>query len=42
MENLQVVTRLDGEALLAVAARVGAARLIDNHILRSADGRGDA
>ncbi|MFJ4165473.1 pantoate--beta-alanine ligase [Microbacterium sp. NPDC089698] len=41
-ENLQVVTRLDGEALLAVAARVGAARLIDNHILRSADGRGDA
>jgi pantoate--beta-alanine ligase len=41
-ENLQVVTRLDGDGLLAVAARVGAARLIDNHILRSADGRGDA
>lgn len=33
-ETLQPVTRLDGEGLLAVAARVGAARLIDNHILR--------
>ncbi|MFB7844311.1 pantoate--beta-alanine ligase [Microbacterium sp. NPDC056052] len=41
-ETLQPVTRLDGEALLAVAARVGAARLIDNHILRSTDRRGDA
>ena len=33
-ETLRPVTRLDGDALLAVAARVGAARLIDNHILR--------
>ena len=41
-ETLQTVTRLDGDALLAVAAQVGAARLIDNHILRSADRRGDA
>jgi len=41
-EILRPVTRLDGEALLAVAANVGAARLIDNHILRSADRRGDA
>ena len=41
-ETLQPVTRLDGEGLLAVAAHVGAARLIDNHILRSADRRGDA
>ena len=41
-ETLRPVVRLDGEALLAVAANVGAARLIDNHILRSADRRGDA
>jgi len=41
-ETLQPVTRLDGEALLAVAARVGDARLIDNHILRSTDRRGGA
>ncbi|MBS1907548.1 MAG: pantoate--beta-alanine ligase [Actinobacteria bacterium] len=34
-EDLQPVARLDGDALLAVAARVGAARLIDNHILHS-------
>ncbi|MGN8026209.1 pantoate--beta-alanine ligase [Microbacterium sp. 22242] len=34
-ETLQPVTRLDGEALFAVAARVGAARLIDNHLLRA-------
>jgi len=40
-ETLSPVIRLDGEALLAVAANVGAARLIDNHILRSADRRGD-
>ncbi len=33
-ETLQPVARLDGEALLAVAARVGAARLIDNRTLR--------
>ena len=41
-ETLRPVARLDGEALLAVAAQVGAARLIDNHTLRSADRRGDA
>ncbi|VXB76884.1 pantothenate synthetase [Microbacterium sp. 8M] len=33
-DDLQPVTRLDGEALLAVAAHVGAARLIDNRLLR--------
>jgi len=33
-DDLREVTRLDGEALLAVAARVGAARLIDNHVLK--------
>lgn len=33
-ETLHTVQRIDGDALLAVAARVGAARLIDNHILR--------
>ncbi len=33
-ETLTSVARVDGDALLAVAARVGAARLIDNHILR--------
>ncbi|REJ05142.1 pantoate--beta-alanine ligase [Microbacterium bovistercoris] len=33
-DDLSEVTRLDGEALLAVAARVGAARLIDNHVLK--------
>ena len=32
-ETLQTVTRVDRDALLAVAARVGAARLIDNHLL---------
>ncbi|MEJ1922474.1 pantoate--beta-alanine ligase [Microbacterium sp. KHB019] len=31
---LNTVTRVDSDALLAVAARVGAARLIDNHILK--------
>ena len=35
-ETLESVTRVEGDALLAVAARVGAARLIDNHLL-SAD-----
>jgi len=33
-ENLREVARLDGDALLAVAAHVGAARLIDNRLLR--------
>lgn len=33
-ENLQTVTRVEGDTLLAVAARVGDARLIDNHILK--------
>lgn len=32
--TLQAVTRVEGDTLLAVAARVGAARLIDNHILK--------
>lgn len=32
--DLRELTRIEGEALLAVAARVGGARLIDNHILR--------
>lgn len=41
-DTLQPITLLDGDALLAVAAQVGAARLIDNHTLRSADRRGDA
>lgn len=39
--DLSPVTELDGEALLAVAARVGGARLIDNHILRSASTSAD-
>lgn len=33
-DDLHEITRVDNDALLAVAARVGAARLIDNHILR--------
>lgn len=33
-ETLQPVARADRDALLLVAARVGAARLIDNHLLR--------
>ena len=53
-ETLQPVTVVDRDALLLVAARVGAARLIDNHLLRAAetsstieastttDGKGDA
>jgi pantoate--beta-alanine ligase len=32
--SLQTVTRIEDDTLLAVAARVGAARLIDNHILK--------
>lgn len=35
--TLQPVTRVEGDALLAVAAYVGAARLIDNHVLRMGD-----
>lgn len=35
LTDLSPVAELDGEALLAVAARVGAARLIDNHILKA-------
>lgn len=42
LTDLSPVTRLDGEALLAVAARVGGARLIDNHILRGTEQKGDA
>lgn len=34
-EDLRTITRLDREALLAVAARVGDARLIDNHVLKA-------
>lgn len=33
-ETLHPVTRIERDALLLVAARVGAARLIDNHILK--------
>ena len=33
-EDLRPLTRVDDDALLAVAARVGGARLIDNHILK--------
>ncbi|SEB35800.1 pantoate--beta-alanine ligase [Microbacterium hydrocarbonoxydans] len=33
-ETLQPVTRVERDVLLLVAARVGAARLIDNHLLR--------
>ncbi|BDZ39775.1 pantoate--beta-alanine ligase [Microbacterium suwonense] len=34
-DDLRPLDRVDGDTLLAVAARVGAARLIDNHILTS-------
>lgn len=37
--TLATVTPVDGDALLAVAARVGAARLIDNHLLSATKGR---
>lgn len=37
-ETLQPVTRVEGDTLLAIAARVGAARLIDNHILSAPKG----
>ena len=36
-ESFEPVARLDGPALLAVAARVGAVRLIDNVVIRTAD-----
>ncbi|GAA2937675.1 pantoate--beta-alanine ligase [Microbacterium luteolum] len=37
--TLESVTRVQSDALLAVAARVGAARLIDNHTLSATKGR---
>jgi pantoate--beta-alanine ligase len=37
--TLESVDRVEGDALLAVAARVGAARLIDNHTLSATKGR---
>lgn len=37
-ETLEPVARADRDALLLVAARVGAARLIDNHLLRGNPG----
>lgn len=36
-ETLRPLARVDRDALLAVAAHVGAARLIDNHVLRVPD-----
>ncbi|MFJ2532410.1 pantoate--beta-alanine ligase [Microbacterium maritypicum] len=36
-ETLRPLARVDRDALLAVAAHVGAARLIDNHVLRAAE-----
>ncbi|WP_300267327.1 pantoate--beta-alanine ligase, partial [Microbacterium sp.] len=33
-DDLRPLTRVDDDALIAVAARVGGARLIDNHILK--------
>ncbi|WP_372468003.1 pantoate--beta-alanine ligase [Microbacterium maritypicum] len=36
-ETLQPVVRVERDALLAVAAHVGAARLIDNHVLSAPD-----
>lgn len=41
-DDLRTLDRVEGEALLAVAARVGAARLIDNHVLTETDQRGGA
>lgn len=41
-ETLAPVTTTERDTLIAVAARVGAARLIDNHTLRPAEPRGDA
>lgn len=37
VDTLRPLVRVDRDALLAVAAHVGAARLIDNHVLRIAD-----
>lgn len=37
VDTLRPLVRVDRDALLAVAAHVGAARLIDNHVLRVAD-----
>jgi pantoate--beta-alanine ligase len=39
-ETLEPVTRVDRDALLAVAAPVGTARLIDNHVLHLTDPKG--
>ncbi|WP_193597605.1 pantoate--beta-alanine ligase [Microbacterium sp. YJN-G] len=39
-DDLTPLEHVDRDALLAVAARVGAARLIDNHILTTRDERG--
>jgi pantoate--beta-alanine ligase len=39
-ETLQDVTTVERDALLAVAARVGAARLIDNHLLSVPEAKG--
>ncbi|MFD5224172.1 pantoate--beta-alanine ligase [Microbacterium sp. NPDC058342] len=41
-DDLRPLERVDGDALLAVAARVGAARLIDNHVLTSLVERGES
>src|SRR5690606_12263438 len=41
-DDLRPLPHVDRDALLAVAARVGAARLIDNHILTIPDERGGA
>lgn len=40
--TLQPVPTVEGDAVLAVAAHIGAARLIDNHVLHATHGRGDA
>ncbi|WP_309128746.1 pantoate--beta-alanine ligase [Microbacterium sp.] len=37
-DDLRTLDRVEGDALLAVAARVGAARLIDNHLLKGGTG----
>ena len=41
-DDLTPAARVNGRALLAVAARVGSARLIDNTILGDEATRGDA
>ncbi|GAA1203712.1 pantoate--beta-alanine ligase [Microbacterium maritypicum] len=40
-ETLRPLARVDRDALLAVAAHVGATRLIDNHVLRAAEAPND-